>query len=328
MLKFVIFAAVICVVVADVDSDWLAFKSRFNKDYQGAEDVRRRNHWQQSVQTIAAHNKLYEMGRKSFFLKENEYADLSDEEYNTLLKGLIPNMTLTSPQLSIAPTSLGATTLPSTVDWRNSGYVTPVKNQGACGSCWAFSATGAIEGQLAKTTGQLVSLSESNLVDCSRPWGNSGCNGGWMNYAFQYVKDNGGIDTEASYPYVASDRACAFNQTTVGATVSSYVNVARGSESALLQAVATIGPISVAIDASKNSFRYYGGGIYNDRACSASNLNHAVLAVGYGTSATNVPFWTVKNSWGTSWGMSGYIFMSRNKKNQCGIATAASYPLI
>lgn len=147
--------------------------------------------------------------------------------------------------------------LPDTVDWRPKNLVTPVKNQGQCGSCWAFSAVAGLEGQHAKATGKLVSLSEQNLVDCSTPEGNQGCNGGLMDSAFQYIKKNNGIDTEASYPYEAENDKCRFNNATVGATLKSYVDIKSGDENALKEAVATVGPISVAIDAGTIFFQLY-----------------------------------------------------------------------
>ena len=213
------------------------------------------------------------------------------------------------------------------IDWRDKGAVTPVKDQKQCGSCWAFSSTGAIEGQHFLKTKQLVSLSEQNLMDCSVNWGNHGCNGGNQYKAFNYTRDNKGIDTEESYPYEAVDGTCRFSAKSIGATVTGYVCIPYANESALLEAVTTVGPIAVAIDASRNGFMYYNSGVYYDPLCSTSKLDHAVLVVGYGT-VNGQDYWLVKNSWGYGWGMGGYIKMARNKNNHCGIVTSALYPTV
>jgi len=145
-----------------------------------------------------------------------------------------------------------------------------------------------------------------------------------MTQAMQYIIANGGIDTENSYPYTAEDGTCSYNAANSGATLKSFVNVQTGSESDL-QVKVQMGPTSVAIDASQSSFQFYSGGVYNEPNCSTSQLDHGVLAVGWGTDSST-PYWIVKNSWGTSWGMNGYIWMSRNLNNQCGIATMATLP--
>jgi len=254
----------------------------------------------------------------------NNMADLSNEEYQKIYLGTHIDVTDTY-MLVEEPITVPVA---DTVNWKNSGAVTGVKNQGQCGSCWSFSSTGAIEGISKIKRGTLTSLSEQNLMDCSTSYGNQGCNGGLMTSAFKYVQANGGIDTESSYPYTAKNGACHYSAANRGATITSYKSVASGSESALVTALNSQ-PVSVAIDASHNSFQLYKSGIYYESACSSSRLDHGVLAVGYGSNGgTNGDYFIVKNSWGTTWGTAGYINMARNRSNNCGIATQAAYPTI
>jgi len=257
---------------------------------------------------------------KSFTTATNQFADLTNSEFVKLYNGLTAP-TIVPSKSAMTPAN---TALPASFDWRTKGAVTGIKNQAQCGSCWAFSTTGSTEGCHFLSTQNLVSLSEQNLVDCSNAQGNQGCNGGLMTQAMDYIISNKGIDTEASYPYTAQDGTCTFSAQNVGATLASYVNVNSGDENDLQTKVYT-GPTSVAIDASHMSFQLYSNGVYNEPACSSSALDHGVLAVGWGSSS-NVPYWIVKNSWGTGWGQQGYIWMSRNKSNQCGIATMATLP--
>jgi len=245
----------------------------------------------------------------------NSLADISNAEYQAIYLGTHIDVSAT-----YTPVFEDVSVVEATVDWRTSGAVTAIKDQGQCGSCWSFSATGAIEGIQHIKAGKLVSVSEQNLMDCSTAYGNQGCNGGLMTSAFKYVQANKGIDTETSYPYTAKAGTCHYSSANLGATIAGYKTIASGSESALTTAIAQQ-PISVAIDASHNSFQLYKSGIYYEAACSSSRLDHGVLAIGYDTD-----YFLVKNSWGTSWGIAGYIQMARGKANNCGIATQAAYP--
>jgi cathepsin L len=256
---------------------------------------------------------------KSFTVGMNQFGDLTNAEYQRMYLGLkAPNQRV----ISVRPPTRKPDA-PATWDWSKQGAVTPIKNQQQCGSCWAFSTTGSTEGCHFITKKQLVSLSEQNLVDCSDAQGNQGCDGGLMTQAMDYIISNNGIDTESSYPYTATDGNCQFKTANVGATLASYVNVNQGDENDL-QTKTYTGPTSVAIDASQSSFQFYSSGVYYEPACSSTQLDHGVLSVGWGTSGSD--YWIVKNSWGTSWGMNGYIWMSRNKNNNCGIATMATLP--
>eukprot|EP01100_Stratorugosa_tubuloviscum_P012556 TRINITY_DN59_c0_g1_i1.p1 TRINITY_DN59_c0_g1~~TRINITY_DN59_c0_g1_i1.p1 ORF type:complete len:344 (-),score=184.15 TRINITY_DN59_c0_g1_i1:123-1154(-) len=292
--------------------------------YSNVEEVRKRfSIFKQTIDYVENWN----VDEKGFTIGINKFADRTEQEVKQMLNGYISGPR-NETQIEQQQESI-VTALPTTVDWRQKGAVTAVKDQGQCGSCWSFSTTGSIEGQLGVANpSSMVGLSEQELVDCSKN-GNLGCNGGNVNNAFKWIETNK-IESESAYPYVSGKTKTAgtcdkdkAGRTPV-ATITSYVSVAR-SESSLQQASATIGPISVAIDASHRSFQTYTGGVYYEPACSSTNLDHAVLVVGYGT-MSGQDYWLVKNSWGTSWGVQGYIYMARNRNNNCGIATDASYP--
>ena len=285
-------------------------------------ELRRHAIWQANKKYVDEHNENL-ADRLGFTLGMNAFADMDGAEFAKIYNGYLSGRRSNSTKIFHS----SGISLPTSVDWRTKGIVTGIKNQGQCGSCWAFSTTGSLEGQHALATGKLVSLSEQNLVDCSGAEGNEGCNGGLMDDAFEYIIKNNGIDTEASYPYVARDERCRFKAANVGATEKSYTDVKHEDEQALTDAIATVGPISVAIDASHQSFQMYSSGVYYEPDCSQTELDHGVLAVGYG-SDSGQDYYIVKNSWGTSWGMQGYIWMSRNRNNNCGIATDASYPTV
>ncbi|TRY63079.1 hypothetical protein TCAL_11586 [Tigriopus californicus] len=275
------------------------------------------------------HNLAYINGAKSYAIEINE-AVLHPRPNGLIAERPEHLLGLSRGSVFITPAHVE---LPPKVDWRDHGAVTPVKNQAACGSCWAFGATGSLEGQIFRKTGKLVSLSEQQLVDCTKSpkYHNMGCDGGLPNAAYRYIRDVGGIESEELYPYKGLNGKCVFNKTEIVAEDNGYVSIPSGDEDSLKAAVATIGPIVVGIDAKHNEFMMYASGIYDNEACENGRkaLNHAVLVVGYGTdSATQKDFWLVKNSWGTNWGMDGYIKMVRNRENQCGIATYALFPSV
>ncbi|OXA43352.1 cathepsin L1 [Folsomia candida] len=307
--------------------EWDAFKKHHKKEYNNDVEERfRMKIYLENRHRIAKYNKEQNLPYK---LAMNKYGDLLSHEFAKKMNGYRSDLRNSSLHLLLGATFLTPEhfTAPKEVDWRTKGYVTPVKDQGQCGSCWSFSATGALEGQHVRKTGKLVSLSEQNLIDCSRNEGNEGCNGGLMDNAFLYIKKNKGIDTESSYPYEAQDDTCRYKKIDSGADDTGYVDIPSGDEDKLMKAVASVGPVSIAIDASHESFQFYSSGVYVEKKCSSSELDHGVLVVGYGTE-DGQDYWLVKNSWGTTWGDGGYIKMARNKENQCGVATQASYPLV
>uniref|UniRef100_A0A8C2U1U0 Peptidase C1A papain C-terminal domain-containing protein n=1 Tax=Coturnix japonica TaxID=93934 RepID=A0A8C2U1U0_COTJA len=206
------------------------------------------------------------------------------------------------------------------------GAVTPVKDQAVCGSCWSFATTGAMEGALFLKTGVLTPLSQQVLIDCSWGFGNYACDGGEEWRAYEWIKKHGGIASTESYgPYLGQNGYCHYNQSELVAPLAGYVTVEPGNAEALKAALFKHGPIAVNIDASHKSFTFYANGVYEEPHC-GEGLDHAVLAVGYGV-LHGKSYWLIKNSWSTYWGNDGYILMAM-KDNNCGVATAASFPIL
>ncbi|XP_044475319.1 probable cysteine protease RD21B isoform X2 [Mangifera indica] len=269
--------------------------------------------------------------KRTYKLGLTRFADLTNEEYRSKFLGLgartgFRKKSLKSKVSDRYQPPVGDK-LPDFVDWRKEGAVVDVKDQGSCGSCWAFSTIAAVEGINKIVTGDLISLSEQELVDCDSSY-NEGCNGGLMDYAFEFIINNGGIDTEEDYPYTAVDGKCdSLRKNARVVSIDGYEDVPENNEAALQTAVANQ-PVSVAIEAGGREFQFYDSGVFSGRCGTA--LDHGVAIVGYGTE-NGVDYWLVRNSWGKSWGESGYIKMQRNlvgtASGKCGIAMEASYPI-
>jgi len=294
--------------------------STYNRTYDRDEFAKRYAIFSQNIELIRKHNSE----GHTFTLGINEFADQTFEEFKVQHYGTKKHQSpyLRSKNVEVLPTD----SLPSTVDWSSKGAVTPIKNQGQCGSCWAFSTTGSVEGLNAIKTGNLQSFSEQELVDCGGRYGNQGCNGGLMDSGFEFVVQNG-LCLESEYPYSGRNGNCKKSSCSSSVKISGYRDVPRGNSQALQAAVAQQ-PVSVAIEADRPVFQFYNGGVITSQAC-GQQLDHGVLVVGYGDS-NGTPYWKVKNSWGASWGMQGYVLIERNAGGVgiCGITSQPSYPTL
>ncbi|OAY33730.1 cysteine proteinase COT44 [Manihot esculenta] len=268
---------------------------------------------------------------RSYKVGLTRFADLTNEEYRAMFLGTKsdPKRRVIKAKNPSRRYAFKATDeLPDSVDWRKEGAVNPIKDQGSCGSCWAFSTIAAVEGINKIVTGELISLSEQELVDCDRTY-DAGCNGGLMDNAFQFILKNGGIDTEQDYPYLAVDGTCdPVKVNNKAVTIDGFEDVIPFDEKALQKAVANQ-PVSVAIEASGMPLQFYQSGVFSGECGSA--LDHGVAIVGYGTDETGMDYWIVRNSWGRDWGENGYIRIQRNVidtyTGKCGIAMQSSYPI-
>lgn len=304
--------------------------------------------WLENDERIRQHNT--QEPAPSFFLGHNEYSDMTQEEFAEFFHlgkhSNVEAVVTVSGMAQIgededaafiaeqrrALLEVDPLELPDYVNWVEWGAVTPIKNQGACGSCWAFSTTGALEGAKFVKTGELVLLSEQNLIDCDHQ--DLGCRGGLMDNAFKFDEKSGGLCSEDDYPYEAKQNdECRTDCTDVpGSIVKTFIDVPPGSEKALLSAIA-MQPISIAIQASQFVFQFYKSGVITDDSCGKSgNIDHGVLAVGYGTDLeTQEPYFLVKNSWGDKWGDNGFVKIGRRSDNQygkCSILKLASFPVV
>lgn len=290
--------------------------NKYNKQYSDDELPTRLSIYKDNLRKIQEHNSQ----GHSWKMDVNQFTDLTQEEFKAKSGSICFNKR-NNRDLSGFNLRTTYKELPESFDWVEKGAVTDVKDQQSCGSCYAFSTTGAVEGAYFVATGKLVSLSEQEIVDCSGSFGNQGCNGGLMNYGFEFIK-NKGICLEKDYSYKAVTGLCKKCKSVT--KVSSYVNVPEFDEDALQQAVYT-SPVSIAIEADTSIFQSYSSGVMDSVSCGTS-LDHGVLVVGWGT-LNGKKYWKVKNSWGSSWGDRGYILLGRGN-NICGLATEPSYPVI
>ncbi|XP_034366457.1 cathepsin 7-like isoform X2 [Arvicanthis niloticus] len=327
-----VFMAMLCLEVAlaapmpdyNLDAEWEKWKRINERTYSPEEEKQRRAVWEENVKMIKWHTMDNGLWMNNFTVEMNEFGDMTGEEIRMMTDS--SSLTL-SNEKHIQKRNIK---IPKTLDWRKEGYVTPVGSQGACGACWAFAVAGSIEGQLFKKTGKLLPLSVQNLVDCSRSFGTMGCKGGRVYNAFQYVKNNGGLEAEATYPYEAKVRHCRYRPEYSVVKVIRFLVVPR-NEDALLNALVTNGPIAVGIDAKHESFKKYTGGIYHEPNCKRDSPSHSMLLVGFGyegQESEGRKYWLVKNSHGEQWGEKGYMKIPRGQNNYCGIASYAMYPVL
>ena len=301
-----------------------AWKAEMSKSYATEEAEKL------ALTSFASNDKIineHNVKNLSWTLGHNEYSDMTWEEFKREVMGeLFLNRSPKNMRRVHIKGDMIGQPLDDAVDWTTKGAVTPVKNQGRCGSCWSFSTTGSVEGAYQIASGKLVSLSEEDLVQCDHN-GDQGCNGGLMDNAFEWIEKNG-IAAESAYPYTSGQGVTGTCDATKSkapvVTISGFTDVPTGDEDALKSAVAKQ-PVSVAIEADKSAFQLYKSGVLDSAAC-GQKLDHGVLTVGYGTdSSLSKDYWKVKNSWGATWGESGYIRMVRGS-NMCGIAQQPSYP--
>lgn len=313
------------------------FKNKYGKSYSTVEEESmRENIFYFNQERIERENSK----GHTYTLDINAFTDLTQEEFfgtrktNDVYSRIVNfHKTLNYNGTVIEKEHEIYNTLPQSIDWTSKGVVTPVKNQEQCGSCWAFSTTGAIESAYAIKTSNLLSLSEQQLVDCSVSYGNMGCQGGIPVWAYEYIMSNGGICSESDYPYRGVNGVCESSSCTPVVSITGYKNVTVNSGSALKDALSQQ-PVSVIIEADQTIFQFYSGGVITS-GC-GNNLDHAVLATGYSVTDDGQEYFKIKNSWGESWGLNGYVLfgadVNSNAQNGgsgvCGVLSMPTFPTV
>ncbi|OHT02261.1 Clan CA, family C1, cathepsin L-like cysteine peptidase [Tritrichomonas foetus] len=303
------------------EKSFVGWMRNTNQIFTGDEYQLRFGIYVSNARYVQEHNSKID---KTFTLSLNKFAALTPAEYRSML-GLRPSIRNLPQSKSTSTSTSNFKDDIEYLDWREKGVVNPIKNQQQCGSCWAFSAVQAIESMNAIQSGKLERYSEQSLVDCVLTC--FGCSGGLVDLAFDYIisREHGKMNLESEYPYVGVEESCKFNNMQKVGSISNYKGINSGSEDDLADKLQKEGPIAVGIDASATSFTLYSGGIYDEKGCSPSNLDHGVGCVGFGKEG-DIKYWIVRNSWGEEWGEKGYIRMIW-KNNQCGIASMAYYPI-
>ncbi|CAH1110214.1 unnamed protein product [Psylliodes chrysocephalus] len=321
MRVLILFTAIVLSVCGFQEHEhWQSFKLKHNKTYNIVEEKLRFQIFKDNLKKIEEHNVRYEDGEVRYYLGVNQFADMTDEEFSDMLQLQVSNKPKIMANVQEFSKDLK---VPDSINWLEKGAVLPIRDQGDCGSCWAFSSVATIEGQNAIKNNVSIVLSPKQLVDCSNSYGNGGCNGGNQFLAYTYIA-NFGIQSESSYPYSTEKTECKYSADDVATQISGYRRIQENEED-LKAAVGTIGPISVTILA--DTLKLYAGGIYDDaEACSGIYVNHGVVVIGYGTEE-GIDYWLIKNSWGTSWGESGYLRLHRNY-SVCGILLQMTYPVL
>ncbi|KAL7714668.1 Cysteine proteinase 3 [Entamoeba marina] len=309
------FALILSLSVLSNALDFHQWAAKHGKHFSASETLRRSAIFNNNARVVAFHNK-----HNKFQLSlDGPFAAMTNKEYQKTLHPYKQDTTLQVASFKGA--------IPESIDWREKGKVPAIRDQGQCGSCYSFSSLAAYETRLliagSKFTADTIDLSEQQIVDCSTYVGNKGCDGGNVGYTIYYLMKDGVME-ESDYEYQAVQGTCSYDSSKVVAKSTGGRSTHSGDEDDLIAAIAE-GTVATAIDASNISFQLYKSGVYDEPKCSSTSLNHGVAAVGYGN-LDGDDYYIVRNSWGSSWGDEGYILMSRNKNNQCGISTRAFIP--